>query len=78
METQLFTVFSGLVVDANIIRKHLLANGIKCFVDNKHSVKTSSKWSVPVFDPTVSIEVEPQNAETAIRLIDVFLKTKAE
>ena len=78
METQLFKVFSGLAIDVNIIRKHLESNGIKCFVDNKHSDNENSKWSEPVFDPNVNLEVEPQNAETALKLIDVFLKTKAE
>ena len=78
METQFFTVFNGLPMDVNFIRKHLEKNGIKCFVNNKHADNQKNKWSEPSFDPTVSIEVETQNAETALQLIDVFLKTKAE
>ncbi len=78
METQFFQVFNGLPMDVNIVRKHLEKNGIKCFVSNKHIEEKKNKWSEPSFDPTVSLEVISSQAETALKLIDVFLKTKAE
>lgn len=78
METQLYKVFSGLAIDVNIVRKHLEQNGIKCFVANRHAGDGDSQWSVPTFDPNVDLEVEADNVEKAVKLIDVFLKTKAE
>ena len=78
MEAQLFKVFSGPAIDVNIIRKYLEQNNINCFVENHHGDETQSKWSLPTFDPNVVLEVEEDNVETAIKLIDSFLKTKAE
>ncbi|MBR4266914.1 MAG: DUF2007 domain-containing protein [Bacteroidales bacterium] len=78
METQLYKVFSGPAIDVNIIRKHLESNGIKCFVENRRGDENESKYSVSTFDPTVVLEVEAENVESAVQLIDTFLKTKAE
>lgn len=74
MEKQLYTVFSGLAFDVNMIKKHLEKNGIKCYAENHKDSGTESRWSQPGFDPCLYLKVEADMVESAITLIENFNK----
>jgi len=76
MEKELYTVFSGLAIDVNMVKKHLEKNGVRCCAENHKDSGTESKWSVPGFDPFLYLKVEKDMVEKAVGLIEEFMKEK--
>jgi len=78
METQYYKVFTGQAIDVKMVKNYLAQNGIKSFAENRSDASAGVEWNKREFDPYMELKVASSDLETAEKLVDEFLNTKAE